>query len=204
MQYLPIYPEKSWGQTVLTPMQQISYQWDWWENLPLTYWTIDSSINLYNQVGGGIPGIYPMVVGWVSTPFMMLADALWTIWNTTYNWYKRLYNYWANAYNNLADTYNNWAMQRANPQTSLTWRKLPSTMVVPQAPTVVQTEIPQPEKYLYWNGKIQAKIVEPPVYQYSTGAPTFTTIWQRGKGWTSGQLNRLQNLYNRTKNYGTL
>lgn len=168
MQYLPIYPEKSWSETVLPS----DYRWNWWEDwLPLTDSLITSMASLPNNYP---ETLYPRAIGWISMPFIMLTDAIWTIWNTAYNWYKRVYNYWANAYNNVADTYNNWQMQRNNPQTSLTWRKITSNMAPAmfQAPEVVATEVPQPEKYLYWNGKIQAKIIEPPVYKYSTGMPT--------------------------------
>ena len=110
MQYLPIYPEKSWLETVATPTQQIAYKWDWWENLPL-YYTLWSNISQHwNSSNPADKGLLAYEIP--AIPVAMLTDALWTWWNTAINWYKRAYNYWANAYNNLADKYNNWQMQR--------------------------------------------------------------------------------------------
>lgn len=204
MQYLPYVEEQTW-QHQIYPNGYNGYYMEpqglttWPNELPLSYglwerfWTNVDNGN-YGRAAWDIALLLPT----------MITDAAWWAINTAVNGYKRLYNDAAALYNNAAAQYESWRTPTVTPQTSLTWRKIPSTMVVPQAPVVVQTEIPQPEKYLYWNGKIQAKIIEPPVYQYSTGAPTFTTIWQRGKGWTTGQLNRLQNLYNRAKNYGAL
>lgn len=164
MQYLPIYPEKSWLETVAydEPTKQVAYKWDWWENLPLTYYLGNQIVEHYNSWNPAFQyGMVPLET--VALPFVWLTDALWTMWNTTYNGYKRLYNYWANAYNNLADRYNNWQMQRqieapvqVAPQTSLTWRKITWGINLPTLPQQVK-----PTRYLVGaNGQIVAKIVD--------------------------------------------
>ena len=154
MQYLPIYPEKNRGQVILEPTQQIAYDGDWWLNLPLTYSTINGAIDWYNYYWWGLAWAFPLVVGWVGTPFMLVADALGTIWNASLNWYKRAYNYWANAYNNIADTYNNRQMQRRMnyaPWNSNTWRRIVGQ---PTVPTLKQNLPTRPTRYLVgsnWN-----------------------------------------------------
>ena len=159
MQYLPIYPEKSWLETVVPdPMEQQMYKWDWWENLPMYYgiWN-----DFFNRVRSNNPADYFVAgVEWAWALPTLVVDALWNIWNYAYNGYKRAYNYWANAYNNLADTYNNRQMQRRlnyAPGNSNTWRRIVGQPIVP---TLQQNLPTRPTRYLVgpnWN--IVAQIV---------------------------------------------
>lgn len=83
--------------------------------------------------------------------------------------------------------------------TSLTWRRITPAMapVLPQAPAIVRTEVPQPDKYLYADWKIQAKIVEPPVYKYSVGMPTSR---QQAKRLVTNELKRMNAAWELMKN----
>lgn len=166
MQYLPIYPEKNWDQTVLGQ----DYWGPAWESLPVTNTFLDASRSFSqlarisnNPVEWSQDVWYWLWNLWWAVLVWPIVDAVWNIWNTAYNWYKRLYNYWANAYNNLADRYNNWQMQRqmetpvqVTPQTSLTWRKITWGINLPTLPQQVK-----PTRYLVGvNGQIVAKIVD--------------------------------------------
>lgn len=158
MQYLPIYPEKSWDDYWLSPTQQI-----WMERIEwLPLYSAAYNMMLWNtKQTQDLPAVARVFYSAPALPVWMLTDWLWQIWNTAVNGYKRLYNYWANAYNNIADRYNNWAMQGANPQTSLTWRKITPDMN-PANYNLTITEVEKPEKYLQWvNWEIVAKIVDP-------------------------------------------
>lgn len=162
MQYLPIYPEKSWLETVVPdPMEQQMYKWDWWENLPMYYgiWN-----DFFNRIRSDNPADYFVAgVEWVWALPTLVVDALWNMWNSVYNGYKRAYNYWANAYNNLADYYNIWQSNRhmnSTPQTSLTWRKIPAYTNLPTVQRVQHMQLAQPKRYLQWpNGEMVAQIV---------------------------------------------
>lgn len=167
MQYLPIYPEKNWDQTVLW--------YDYWgpagESLPVTNTFLDAArgfSQLARQANNPIER-WEDVIYWLwnlggSVIVWPIVDTVWNIWNTAYNWYKRLYNYWANAYNNVADAYNNWQRQRDNPQTSLTWRKLTFDMnPAYYNQTIAIAE--KPKQYLVWaDWNIVAEVKDPYPY----------------------------------------
>ena len=158
MQYLPIYPEKSWDDYWLSPTQQI-----WMERIEwLPLYSAAYNMMLWNtKQTQDLPAVARVFYSAPALPVWMLTDWLWQIWNTAVNGYKRLYNYWANAYNNLADAYNNWEMQRRMNYAlwnSNTWRRIVGQPIVP---TLQQNLPTKPTRYLVgpnWN--IVAQIID--------------------------------------------
>lgn len=162
MRYLPIYPEKNWDQTALWQ--------DYWgpagESLPATNTFLDAArgFSQFARQANNPIERWEDIIYWLwnlggAVIVWPVVDTAWNIWNAAYNWYKRLYNYWANAYNNVADVYNNWQMQRNNPQTSLTWRKITNS-INPANYNMTAAEVEKPTRYLANNWQPVAVIVE--------------------------------------------
>ena len=155
MQYLPIYPEKSWDDYWLSPTQQI-----WMERIEwLPLYSAAYNMMLWNtKQTQDLPAVARVFYSAPALPIWMLTDWLWQIWNTALNWYKRVYNNAAALYNNAVAQLNSiWN----TPQTRLTWRKITSD-INPANYNLTIAEVKKPEKYLQWvNWEIVAKIVDP-------------------------------------------
>lgn len=163
MQYLPYSEEKSWDEIMLSPTQLIWMERIEW--LP-TYSMAYNMMRWNTKNSRDLPAAVRYFYGVPGALWWMLVDWVWQIWNTALNWYKRVYNNAAALYNNAVAQLNSiWN----TPQTRLTWRKITSDIApfLPQPPEVVVTEVEQPVKYLYSDGKIQAEVVEPKTYNYS-------------------------------------
>lgn len=189
LEYLPI---KSWDETVAWQ------SYDGTPGFPVTNAFLDFSQmaseharNAKDPITWTTDNLFWLVGGlWWAMTVWPVVDIAWHVWNARWNDYRRAYNGIATLYNRWANNLNNYLANRWAP-TSLTWRRMPSTMVVPQAPAVVATEIPQPEEYLQWvNGEIVAKVANPPVYQYSIGVPTMK---QKAKRVVTNELNKMKN-----------